>query len=190
MKTVMGRVSALILTVSSVILIALIIEEILDLYEPGGYKLTSGIAGTLMIILSFMYSARRRRIAIKTGSIKKWLLTHEWLSLIGSVIIFVHTGRHFHAALPVVALVLLFIALISGLTGKYVYDSARKEVNQKKAELRNAGFSEIEIEENLSILAVASETLLRWRDFHMPLVTALLVMVLYHIISVMYFRGF
>lgn len=137
-----------------------------------------------------MYSARKRKIFIKTGSVKTWLYVHEWLSILGTMIIFVHTGSHFHAVVPIVTLVLMFIAFVSGLIGKYVHDTARKELKQKKSELINAGFSEIEIDEGLSKLTTASKALSRWRDFHMPLIFTLTVMTLYHILSVMYFRGF
>ncbi len=187
---IVKRISMLIITVFMVIFISIEIEKLLDSYEIGEHKLYTGIAGMLIIILSFMYSARRRKIFIKNGSLKTWLYVHEWLSILGTLIIFVHTGTHFHAAVPIVTLVLMFIAFISGLIGKYVHDTVKKELKQKKSELINAGLSEIEIDESLSRLTMTSTMLLRWRDFHMPLILVLTVMTVYHILSAMYFRGF
>lgn len=190
MKIVTGRLSALFLTLFLVIAIAIFIEIILDIYGIRGHRLFAGIVGTLVIIFSFCYSLRKRKTIFTSGRINNWLLTHEWLSITGSAIIFIHTGTHLKAFVPVIALIFMFTAFISGLIGSYVYDMAKIRLRTQIYELKQKGLSESEIEHRLWALIITSDTLSKWRAIHMPIVSILAVMVLYHAFSALYYGGY
>ena len=71
------------------IFIALAIDYFLhrmNLVYVGRYL---GFVGTLVIIVSFIYSLRKRKI-IESGSPKQLLLLHEYLAWAGSVLILIH----------------------------------------------------------------------------------------------------
>ena len=189
MKIVVKRMSGLFLTIFLVVANAILIEVILDLFEVKGHRLFTGIAGTLIIILSFGYSARKRK-KLTIGSEKNWLKWHEWLSIGGTFIILVHTGTHFNALVPVITLIFMAIAFISGLIGRYVYNNAKADLKAKRKDLKEAGLSQEEIEYKLWSLTVASDALSKWRAVHMPIISFLGVMVLYHSISALYYAGF
>lgn len=190
MKIVVNRLSGLLITVFLVIGNTILIEQVLDMYGIRGHRLITGIVGTLLVILSFAYSMRKRKKLFKTGGMKGWLRAHEWLAIAGTVIIFVHTGTHFHGIVAIITLIFMFIAFISGLIGRYVYDNVRVELRLKKEGLKKVGLPEKEIEESLTGLATASEALSKWRIYHMPVISILGVMVFYHAIAALYYGGF
>ena len=190
MKVVVSRLSGLFITIFLVVANAILIEVIFDLYGIPKHRLWTGIAGTLIIILSFTYSMRKRKKLITQGSPKYWLQGHEWLSIAGTFIIFVHTGTHFKALVPVITLIFMSIAFVSGLVGRYVYNNVKSSLKEKQTEMKKAGLAEEEIEQRLWSLTVASEALSKWRDVHMPIIAFLGVMVLYHSISALYYAGF
>lgn len=190
MKIVVNRLSGLFLTILLVVGNTILIEQILDLFGVRGHRLLTGIGGTLLVILSFGYSMRKRKKLFKSGGMKGWLRGHEWLAIGGTVIIFVHTGTHFHSIVAIITLIFMFIAFISGLIGRYVYDNVRAELKLKKESLKRDGLSDKEIEENLTGLATASDALSKWRLYHMPVISILGVMVVYHAISALYYGGF
>ena len=189
MKIVVTRLSGLFLTIFLVVANAVLIEVILDLYDVNRHRLITGIAGTLIIIFSFGYSARKRK-KVTFGNAKNWLKWHEWLSIGGTFLILVHTGTHFRALVPVITLIFMSIAFLSGLIGRYVYNNAKAELKMKQKDMKDSGLSDEEIEQRLWSLTVASEALSKWRAAHMPIISILGVMVLYHSISALYYSGF
>lgn len=189
MKIVVTRLSGLFLTIFLVVANAVLLEIILDLFQVKGHRLITGISGTLLIILSFGYSARKRK-KVTFGSAKNWLQGHEWLSIGGAFVILVHTGTHFKGLVPVITLFFMSVAFISGLIGRYVYNNAKAELKGKQKEFKGAGLSEEEIEQRLWTLTVASDALSKWRAAHMPIIALLGVMVLYHAVSALYYAGF
>ncbi len=189
MKIVVTRLSGLFLTIFLVVANAILIEVILDLFQVKGHRLFTGIAGTLIIILSFGYTMRKRK-KFTMGSAKNWLQAHEWLSIFGTFLILVHTGTHFKALVPVTTLIFMVIAFVSGLVGRYVYNNVRADLKIKQKGFKEAGLSADEIEQKLWAFTVASEALAKWRTVHMPIISFLGIMVLYHSISALYYAGF
>ena len=57
-----------------------------------------GIVGTLLILFSFRYSLRKRKI-ITGGNPVTLLRWHEYLAWLGSLLILVHAGIHFNSIL-------------------------------------------------------------------------------------------
>ncbi len=190
MTIVLKRLSGLILTIILVTANAILLEIILDIYGIEWHRLFTGIFGTLLIVLSFGYSLRKRKILITFGNPMKWLICHEWLTIIGTFVILVHTGTHFKALVPISTLFLMSVAFISGLVGKFVYNNAREELKVKKSELSREGLGADEIEERLWSLTVASGALSKWRKLHKPVIVLFALMVVYHAVSALYYRGF
>ena len=83
------------------------------LYWIGRYL---GIPGTILILLSFFYSMRKRKL-IASGNPKTLLRLHEVLTWIGALMILVHAGVHVYAVLPWLALLAMIVTLASGMTG-------------------------------------------------------------------------
>ena len=79
----------------------------LGLYWVGRY---SGICGVIVLLLSFVYSLRKRKV-ISFGSPKDLLNAHEYLSWAGVLMILVHAGWHFNAVLPWLAVLLMIVVL-------------------------------------------------------------------------------
>lgn len=190
MKIVVNRLSALFVSVFLVLGNAILIEQAMDLFGIRGHRLMTGIIGTLLVIFSFAYSVRKRKKLFASGGMKGWLSWHEWLAIVGTVIIFVHTGNHLHAIVPIITLIFMFTAFISGLIGRYVYENVRAELRLRKESFKRDGLSEQEIEESLTSLTIASEGLAKWRLYHMPVISILGIMVIYHAVSAIYYGGF
>jgi len=190
MKTVTNRLSGLFLTIILVVVNAVLIEVILDRFGVEGHRLFTGITGLFLMIISFGYSMRKRKKLITFGNPKNWLTGHERLAIAGTFVIFVHTGTHFNALTPIVTFLFMFIAFVSGLVGRYVYNNAKAELNTKKAELKKRGLSASEIDNELWYLTIASDALSKWRKIHMPVISFLCVLIVYHAFSALYYSGF
>ena len=145
-----------------------------------------GIPGTLIILLSFVYSLRKRRL-IQAGNPKVLLQLHEFLAWLGSLMILVHAGIHFYAILPWLALVAMTINVISGLTGQFLLDRSRRYLNSKKVELQQRGISEHAIEKELFWDAVTLDIMKKWRAVHFPITLAFSILALAHILSILLF---
>ena len=104
--------------------------------------------------------------------------------------IFIQTGKHLNAIILIIALIFMFTAFISGLIGRYIYDKARTRLKMQRDDLKQKGLSEKDIEQRLWVLIITSNTLSKWRAVHKPIVSVLIIMVLYHAVSALYFGGF
>ncbi|MDH4099551.1 MAG: hypothetical protein OEV28_03120 [Nitrospirota bacterium] len=189
MVVVIRNFITLVVTLLVTMVAAVAIEITLDMYGVRGHRLLTGVTGTLLIVLSIAYSARKKKL-FTGGSVKHWLQFHEWAAIVGTVILLIHTGTHFEALIPVVTLVLMLTTFVSGLFGRYLYQSAKDEMKRKKDRLKRKGMSETEIEEEMAALTTTSEALAKWRVIHMPIVAMLSLMTVYHAISALYYGGF
>ncbi len=98
------------------ITIAIFVDYILHMLNLLNVGYWLSYPGTLLIILSFIYSLRKRKI-IEAGSPKKLLSLHEYLAWAGSILILVHAGIHFNAILPWLGIIMMLVTVSSGLTG-------------------------------------------------------------------------
>lgn len=145
-----------------------------------------GIAGTAIIILSFIYSLRKRKI-IETGSPKNLLLLHEYLSWFGAVLLLVHAGIHFNALLPWLAIFMLLIAVASGLVGKFLLKKANETLKEKRQLLLNSGMLKEEAEKKLFFDSITVDLMKNWRVAHLPITLLLGILSLLHIITILLF---
>jgi hypothetical protein len=145
-----------------------------------------GIIGTFFIILSFIYSLRKRKI-IESGSPKKWLMLHEYLAWVGSVLLIVHAGIHFNAVLPWLAILVLLITVGSGLVGKFLLKRANESLKERKLVLMKTGISNDEAEKKLFFDSITVDLMKKWRIVHLPITLLLCVLTLIHIVTILMF---
>lgn len=164
------------------ILIAIVIDYFFHRYQLVSVGRYLGYFGTFTILASFIYSLRKRKI-IEYGSPKKLLLIHEYMAWGGSIMILVHAGIHFNALLPWLAVLMLLIAVASGLVGKFLLKKANETLNEKRKALIQSGISKEEAEQKLFFDAVTVDLMKKWRIVHLPITLLLGLLALMHIIS-------
>ena len=155
----------------------------LDLVWVGRYL---GIPGTLLILLSFGYSLRKRKL-LRAGNPRMLLTVHETLTLLGALMVLIHAGVHFNAILPWLALSAMLFNVASGLVGKFLLERSRRHVAARREDIRLKGMSKAEVERELFWDAVTYELMAKWRAVHFPITLVFVVLALGHIVSVLLF---
>ena len=145
-----------------------------------------GIPGTILILLSFLYSMRKRKL-ITAGKPKTLLRLHEALTWLGALMILVHAGVHVYAILPWLALVAMLITLASGMTGQYLLDRSRRHLAAHRAVHVGHGDSPATVEQEVFWDAVTVDLMKQWRTVHFPISLAFGVLGLAHILSIFLF---
>jgi hypothetical protein len=156
-----------------------------DLVWVGRYL---GIPGTLLIILSLVYSLRKRKY-ITAGSPKSLLALHEVLAWIGSLMVLIHAGIHFNAILPWLATVAMGINVVSGMVGKLLLSRSRQHVQGSREAYQLRGMARGQVEQAVFWDAVMLDAMTQWRRVHIPIFIAFAVLALGHIVSIFLFWG-
>lgn len=147
-----------------------------------------GILGTLLIISSFYYSLRKRKM-VTSGNPVTLLRMHEFSAWLGSLMILIHAGVHFNAILPWLAVVAMSINVVSGLVGRMLLKRAREHVQGQRDQFQLRGLSKAEVEQAVYWDAVALHLMAQWRKVHIPIFIVFAVLALGHIVSVFLFWG-
>jgi len=167
----------------SLLLIALVIDLVLYSVNLGYLKRWAGPIGVLLLVLSFAYSVRRKRLLVK-GKLPHWLRLHEFLAWAGTLTLVVHAGLKVNAILPWIALFTLLLSTASGLTGTYILQRAKKKYQQSQRKMDPNNLAAIEthlIEGTLKIKALSG-----WRQRHIPITLAFFVTAMLHIGSILF----
>lgn len=168
------------------VFIAIVVDYFFHLYAITSVGRYLGYVGTGVILTSFVYSLRKRKV-IEYGSPKKMLTLHEYMAWAGSVMILVHAGIHFNALLPWLAVLMLLIAVASGLTGKFLLKRASQTLKEKQQFLLKGGMTKEEAEKKLFYDSITVDLMKKWRAVHLPITLLLAVLALMHIVSVFLF---
>jgi hypothetical protein len=144
--------------------------------------------GTLLIIGSFYYSLRKRKI-VTSGNPVTLLRMHEFSAWLGSLMILIHAGVHFNAILPWLATVAMSVNVVSGLVGRLLLKRARDHVQGQRDQFQLRGLSKPEVEQAVFWDAVALYVMNQWRKVHIPIYVVFMVIALGHILSVFMFWG-
>jgi len=147
-----------------------------------------GIPGVLLIVGSFGYSLRKRKL-IKLGKPVALLLLHERMAWAGSLLVFVHAGIHFNALLGWLAVAAMMINVGSGLTGKLLLERSRRRLTEVRQRLRDQGLSDEDVEDRLYWDSLTFDVVKQWRVVHFPITLAFAVLAVSHIIAVLLFWG-
>ena len=145
-----------------------------------------GIPGTLLIVLSLLYSLRKRKI-IHTGSPRILLRVHEFFTWLGALMIFIHSGVHFNAILPWLATMAMAVNVVSGLVGQYLLERSRRHLASMRKQYQVDGMAKNEIEMALYWDSVTYDLMVKWRIVHFPISYAFAILAIGHIISVFLF---
>ncbi len=170
----------------SLFIATIIMDAMLHLLDLTWVGRWLGIPGSLLILLSFLYSLRKRK-KISFGKPKTLLALHETMAWIGALMILVHAGIHIYTILPWLALVAMLINIISGMTGKYLLDRSRRFLADKKQFYLQKGLSEEEADRKLFWDATTYDLMKKWRAVHMPITLAFAGLSLTHILSILIF---
>jgi hypothetical protein len=147
-----------------------------------------GIPGTLLIIGSLYYSARKRKWVTK-GDPKTLLTMHEFGTWFGSLMVLIHAGIHFNAILPWLATVAMGVNVISGMVGRMLLGQSRQHVQGERERFQLRGLSKTEVEQAVFWDAVALGAMTQWRKVHIPIFIVFAVLALGHIFSIFLFWG-
>jgi len=145
-----------------------------------------GIPGVLLIVGSFAYSLRKRKL-IKLGKPVALLRLHERMAWAGSLLVLVHAGVHFNALLGWLAALAMMINVGSGLTGKFLLERSRRRLAEYRQRMRDQGLSDEEVDDRLYWDSLTFDVVKEWRVVHIPITLAFAVLALAHIIAVLLF---
>ncbi|OJX67181.1 hypothetical protein [Magnetospirillum sp. 64-120] len=145
-----------------------------------------GIPGTLLILLSLLYSLRKRKL-ITAGSPRSYLGLHEALTWQGTMLVVIHAGVHFNAVLPWLAMIAMLVAFASGLTGQFLFERGRRHLAEKSDLYRQRGLSPREIEREVFWDATTLDAMAKWRKVHFPITLAVAILSLGHVVAILMF---
>lgn len=187
------RISLILVVIFLAVLGAFLIERFLTTtpHRPFGHTQWAhlvGWAGLGVIGLTFVYPYKRWRHPNQVWP-KRWFYIHIVCGLIGPAIIFVHSGAHLHAWVPILALMTMTLLVMSGITGQAVHYLAFRTLYQQRHDLAAQGLSEQEQEGHLHDLALEEETLRWWKCVHGPLTWSFVILILLHIGGALFFGG-
>lgn len=147
------------------------------LRPSGPFGQTFGLVGTLLMLMPFLYMARKRARR-GPGTMRTWLEVHLFCGIVGPVLITFHTSFKFNGIVSA-AYWSMVIVVLSGFIGRYLYvriprsirgnELTRVEldarVDELKAELADVGVSAAAMEAvDAYERAVAPAGRPTWRD--------------------------
>jgi hypothetical protein len=179
---IMKRILPSIFLYAGMICIAILIDYILHLANLVWVGRYFGIFGTALIIISFIYSLRKRKI-INSGQPKKLLNFHEFLGWFGAIVLLVHGGIHFNAIIPWIALLAMMVVVASGLTGKFLLNDVKQDLKGKISEMKEKNLTQDEIDKEVLFQSLLVKKMQNWRKVHMPLNMIFMALALIHIIG-------
>ena len=147
-----------------------------------------GWVGFGMILLACGYPLKRWLYPNQVWS-KPWFQVHLVLGVVGPLLIFVHSGAHWHALVPVLALMMMTLVVLSGIAGQALHYLAFQALYERRHQLPQQGLSEDMIEAQLYDLAREEKVLRWWRCIHVPLTWTFFSLTLMHIVGALYLGG-
>lgn len=124
--------------------------ELHELLKPSGlYSHGYGIIGSLMLLLLFLYSVRKRvRWFPKIGKLSTWLKYHMFLGVMGPVLITFHTTFKFNGIVSI-SYWSMIIVMLSGIVGRYLYSKIPRTISGHEMALEDVQAENSEIAEKL-----------------------------------------
>ncbi|MFZ3083695.1 hypothetical protein [Rhodoferax ferrireducens] len=187
-RLIRREVLPFLLSLGTLALATVLIDALLHLANIAWIGRYLGIPGTLLILGSFGYSLRKRRL-IKAGRPLQLLRWHERMAWLGSLLVLVHAGIHFNSILAWLAVVAMLINVTSGLTGKFLLDRSRRRLEEARQRMRQHGMAADELDEHLYWDSLTFDAVKQWRSVHFPITLAFAVLALAHIMAVFLFWG-
>jgi len=187
-KLLRREVLPFLLAFSALAVVSLLLDALLHVFNAVWVGRYLGIPGTLLILGSFGYSLRKRKI-IRAGNPVRLLRLHERMAWLGSLLVLVHAGIHFNAILGWLAVWAMLINVGSGLTGKFLLERSRRRLNAARQQMQQQGLSAEELEERMYWDSLTFDVVKQWRAVHFPITLAFAVLATAHIIAIFLFWG-
>jgi cytochrome b561 len=193
MTVITGRFLIVIGCVVAIIVGGFLIEVLLSLQSGWlfGHTQTGHVVGWIglaFILTVFVYPIKKRD-GRESGWPNGWFMVHQAAGIVGPLLILIHAGPHFHALVPILALLAMIIVVLSGVIGVAVHRKALRLLNAARSELLSQGLSHEDAEDRLYDLASGEETFRIWQMIHTPVVAMFLVLVIAHVLGALYFGG-
>ena len=176
------------LALAALALAALLIDALLHVFDAVWIGRYLGIPGTLLILASLGYSLRKRKL-IRSGHPVRLLRLHERMAWLGSLLVLVHAGIHFNAILGWLAIWAMLINVLSGLTGKFLLERSRRQLDEARKRMVRGGLSPAELGERMYWDSLTFDVVKKWRVVHYPITLAFAVLATAHIVAVFLFWG-
>jgi len=147
-----------------------------------------GWVGLAVTMLVLVYSLRKR-YGLKLGTPKLWFQVHLVAGVVGPLLILVHSGAHFHALVPALAMAAMAVVVISGVIGQVIHLLAVRTLNRQRRQFIEEGLAPDVIDARLDELASQEELFRYWRAIHAPLTITFAVLVVLHVLGALFFGG-
>jgi len=97
-------------------------SELHRAFKPGGqWGHGLGVAGSAMMLLLFLYSARKRSLfGLRFGKIRQWLNIHIFLGIMGPILVTLHTSFKF-GGIVALSYYSMLAVMLSGFVGRFLY---------------------------------------------------------------------
>jgi hypothetical protein len=106
---------------------------------------TLGLAGAMLMLVPFIYMARKRFSRTRSGgNLKRWLEVHIFCGIVGPVLVTFHTAFKFNGIVSAAYWSMVLVAL-SGFVGRYLYVRIPRTI-------RGVELSQTELDERTSSL--------------------------------------
>jgi hypothetical protein len=105
---------------------ATVIYVLYSVNSPSGprggsaWGLTFGVAGYALMLYAGLLGARKKIPTWRIGRAQTWMRGHLWLGLLSLLLILFHGGFAFRGPLTLALMLLLFIVIVSGITGAVI----------------------------------------------------------------------
>lgn len=190
--------------------LAMFTHAILRKVAPAWIGITGGV-GTILIFLSWFMilyvGAARKRMIPALGSLRQWVRSHYAIALTGYFLVMIHSGNFLASpslkkalawvpglnarawgevpTVPFLASVALFIVIVSGLIGRYIF----RDLHRQFALSQFGGREELTAEERqtLTRLVISARFMSYWRILHYPIVFFMVLLTILHVISTMFY---
>lgn len=193
MTPITKRFFLVIASILIAIAVGFLLEVLLSMQAgwPFGHTQKGHLVGWLgfAVLLPVFGYTYKKRYGRKAGWPKGWFRVHQTAGTLAPLIILAHTGPHFHALVPLLALTTMGLVAITGVVGMFVHRNAVGMLNGTRKTLLSQGLSREAVEEKLFELASDEEMFRIWQLIHVPMVMLFIVLLLAHIGGALYFGG-
>lgn len=193
MTSVRSRLMAVIAVSVAAVMSALAFEALLSLdkvtpFGHTGYGHGVGWAGLIITLLVFVYPIRKR-ISPSHRWPRGWFRVHMVAGVLGPLLIFIHSGAHYHAVVPILAMSSMVVVVVSGIVGQLVHAFSLRSLNAHRHALQHQGLSEDEVDAQVHGMASQEESFRLWQAIHAPMTLMFLVFALLHVVGALFFAG-
>ena len=109
--------------------------------------------------------------------------------VLGPLLIFLHSGAHYHALVPIAAMAAMVIVVLSGIVGQAIHASVLRALNDERRRLQQQGLPDVDIEALLHGRASQEEAFRLWQAIHAPMTLMFLALTALHVAGALFFAG-